>query len=180
MAYTNAIASDSFRSKIAKRYCAGMRGDAIRQVRLDNLRRLRERYTLERIAERSGTNAVYLSQIANEAMRQGGKRPRSLSDAYAAKIEQGLGLPEGWMDQPHDLDQPPNTPAPPTPDPAALLPLATPRSRSALERIVDAARDGRLTDDDMELLAQIARRIAARADTYDKIRTAAHADPPAE
>lgn len=85
-----------------------------------------------------------------------------------------------WLLTGRATAHPPATTSLPLPDPAALLPLATPRSRLALERIIDAARDGRLTDDDLELLAQIARRIAARADTYDKIRTAAHADPPAE
>lgn len=135
-----------------------MRGDSLRQIRLANLRRLRERYTLERIAERSGTNSAYLSQIANEVIQSRGKRPRAMSDAYAQKIEQGLGLPEGWMDQPHDTDQP-RAAAAPTPPACALL--ASPRARAALERIIAAARDGSLTDDDMELLARVARRMAS-------------------
>ena len=60
-----------------------------------------------------------------------------------------------WTDQP--------TPDQPHPDLAALLPLASPRSRSALERIAEAAREGRLSEADMELLGQIAARIAERA-----------------
>jgi hypothetical protein len=63
-------------------------------------------------------------------------------------------------------------------DPAAIPPLATRRCRSAPEPIFDAARDGRLTDDDIELLAQIAQRIATRTDTYAKLRNAADADRP--
>ncbi|MFD2112047.1 helix-turn-helix domain-containing protein [Thiorhodococcus fuscus] len=43
-----------------------------------------------------------------------------------------------------------------------LLEAASPRSRTALERIAQAAKDKRLTDADLELLNQIAERIAAR------------------
>jgi SOS-response transcriptional repressor LexA len=78
-----------------------MRGDALRKTRLENLRLLRGQLTLEEIARRSGTNSTYLSQIVNEVMRQGGRRPRALSDAYAAKIEDGLNLPQGAMDAPN-------------------------------------------------------------------------------
>lgn len=44
----------------------------------------------------------------------------------------------------------------------ALLPNSTPRSRTALERIAEAHRDGRLTEADLELLDHIAERIASR------------------
>lgn len=94
---------------IANSYPMRMRGDAKRELRRANLLALRERFTLEVIARRSGTSAVYLSQIANAVTRQGGKRPRSLSDDYAEKIERGLGLEPGWMDQPHGRDAPAGT-----------------------------------------------------------------------
>ncbi|MCK7579839.1 MAG: helix-turn-helix domain-containing protein [Chromatiales bacterium] len=79
-----------------------MRGEELKEIRRQNLLRLRQRHTLEQIAERTGTNSVYLSQIANRVVQKNGKSPRALSDAYAGKIEHGLGLPEGWMDQDHD------------------------------------------------------------------------------
>ncbi|MBK1699766.1 hypothetical protein CKO22_02215 [Thiococcus pfennigii] len=50
--------------------------------------------------------------------------------------------------------------APRPTDIAALLPCATPRSRQALEQIAMAAAAGRLTESDLELLNQIAERIA--------------------
>lgn len=79
-----------------------MRGKQLRDIRLANLRLLRESFTLEQIAERSGTDAVYLSQISNQVIQKGARNPRSISDGYAAKIEKGFGLPTGWMDEPHD------------------------------------------------------------------------------
>lgn len=104
------IASSSYSSKsyslvqeqIACSYPRNMRGEQLRAIRLANLRKLRETYTLEEIANRSATNATYLSQIVNEVVQARGKRPRSLSDDYAAKIEAGLGLEPGWMDRRHD------------------------------------------------------------------------------
>ncbi len=96
---------------IAVSYHLGMRVKEIKKVRLRNLQLLRERYTLEYIASKTGTNAVYLSQIANEVIRKGGKSPRSLSDDYALKIEVGLGLPPGWMDQPHTTSADEEAPA---------------------------------------------------------------------
>ena len=78
-----------------------MNRDEIKKNRLSNLWRLREKYTLEQIAAKTGTNATYLSQIANQVVQARGKKPRSLSDTYADKIEAGLGLPPGWMDKDH-------------------------------------------------------------------------------
>ncbi len=39
-----------------------------------------------------------------------------------------------------------------------LLSMATPRSKKALETIIEASEQGRLTDDDVDLLARIAAR----------------------
>lgn len=44
----------------------------------------------------------------------------------------------------------------------ALAALATPRSQQALDYITQAAREGRLTEDDLLMLEQIAQRIAAQ------------------
>lgn len=46
-----------------------------------------------------------------------------------------------------------------------LLALATPRSRTVLERIANAAREGRLTDGDLILLDQIAARLEGAEST---------------
>lgn len=43
-----------------------------------------------------------------------------------------------------------------------LAPLATPRSQEALDHITQAAREGRLKEEDLLLLEQIANRIAAQ------------------
>jgi hypothetical protein len=48
------------------------------------------------------------------------------------------------------------------PDLSALMSRATPSSRAALERIARAADAGRLSEADIDLLAQIARRIEGR------------------
>lgn len=88
----------------ANSYYQCMRGDELKEIRRQNLLLLRQRYTLEQIAERTGTNPTYLSQIANRVIQKNGKNPRSLSDPYAEKIEVGMGLPEGWMDQDHSPD----------------------------------------------------------------------------
>lgn len=105
---------------VATSYYAVMRGDELKETRRENLLWLRERHTWESIAERSGTNPAYLSQIANRVIQKRGKTPRSLSDDYAAKIERGMGLPEGWMDQPRSASS--ELPA----APPALLQLPAP------------------------------------------------------
>lgn len=150
--------------EVANSYARRMRGEEKRQVRLRNLRALSKTLKLVEIAERSGTSEKYLSQILNEVVQQRGKTPRALSDNYAAKIEAGLGLEPGWFDVPHD-DSPQTRPeelTPTAPDISALLSIATPRSRSALEQIAQASREGRLSDDDLELLQQIAARLARK------------------
>ena len=42
----------------------------------------------------------------------------------------------------------------------AILPMATERSTKSLERIIQLAKAGRLTEEDMEELARIAERFA--------------------
>lgn len=84
---------------VADSYHHRMRGEELKEIRRQNLLRLRQQHTLEEIAERTGTNSAYLSQIANRVIQKNGRSPRALSDAYAGKIERGLGLPENWMDQ---------------------------------------------------------------------------------
>lgn len=99
-----------------------MRSEELRAVRLANLRLLRRKYTLVEIAQKTGTNSDYLSQIENEVIQSKGKTPRKMSDNYAEKIEHGLGLPHRWMDQPHGDDESAAT----TAAPLALPPLTAP------------------------------------------------------
>ena len=68
--------------------------------------------TLARLANTSGS---YLSQIRNQIKTPKGT-PRGVGDSLAAKLEQAMGKPDGWMDEPHsripDVAQPaPRKPA---------------------------------------------------------------------
>ncbi len=45
----------------------------------------------------------YISQILHATPNQSG-RPRSMGDDVARRIEESLGLPDGWMDQLHSAD----------------------------------------------------------------------------
>ncbi|MCU7839748.1 MAG: hypothetical protein KZQ94_10280 [Candidatus Thiodiazotropha sp. (ex Troendleina suluensis)] len=74
------------------------RGDEKNELRRQKLLQLHGHYSWEEIARRTGTDHQYLSQIANKVVQKGGKTPRSLSDNYVEKIENGLSLPNGWMD----------------------------------------------------------------------------------
>lgn len=100
-----------------------MRGAELKEIRRQNLVRLRKASSWENIAELSGTNASYLSQIANRVIQKGGKTPRSMSDDYAGKIERGLGLAPGWMDQPHEDGEAPEVNVSPAPRVRGQVPL---------------------------------------------------------
>lgn len=142
----------------ANSYRHGMRGDDLKEVRRRNLKRLHSKTSWEEIANLSGTDPQYLSQIASAVVQQKGKSPRSLSDGYAEKIEHGLGLPQGWMDEDHESADG-TAPAVAESKLQYLIGLASPRSRSQLERIAEAAADGRLSDADVALLETIAKRL---------------------
>lgn len=96
---------------------------------------------------------------------------RPIGEKLARTIESKLRLKPGWLDSAStDLDpsgQPyiPGSDSPPAnvpPEFSALLSKATPRSYKQLMQIAEAAADGRLTDADINLLTQIANRIAAK------------------
>lgn len=57
---------------------------------------------------------------------------------------------------------------------AWLADIATPRSREVLARIANAARSGRLTDDDLNLLDQIAARFEARSPAQGSAAQGSH------
>lgn len=72
------------------------------QVRLNNLEILiAETGSAARVAQLAGTSESYLSQVRRKMPTQKGT-PRGLGDELAARLEQGLGKPPGWMDEPHD------------------------------------------------------------------------------
>lgn len=96
---------------------------------------------------------------------------RNIGEKLAREIESKLRLKQGWLDSDSadfNLSGQPYTPSsdnPPAkvpPEFSALLSKATPRSYKQLMQIAEAAADGRLTDADINLLTQIANRIAAK------------------
>lgn len=68
---------------------------------------LRRRYktlaALNRLLDRDVRDST-LSQIVNRAPQSESGTPRQMGSRLARDIEQRLGLPVGWMDQPHDND----------------------------------------------------------------------------
>jgi len=73
------------------------------QVRLNNLEILiAEAGSATKVAQLAGTSESYLSQVRRKMLTQSGT-PRGLGNELAAKLEKGLGKPEGWMDEPHEV-----------------------------------------------------------------------------
>lgn len=71
------------------------------QLRLDNLERLvAEAGSAVALARLAHTSDSYLSQIRNQLTTAKGT-PRGVGDGLAAKLEQAMGKPNGWMDEPH-------------------------------------------------------------------------------
>lgn len=74
----------------------------IDQIYRDNLRLLvKEIGTQEALAEAIDKAPAQLSQWINGSKDSKTGKPRALSRATARDIENKLGKPEGWMDQPH-------------------------------------------------------------------------------
>lgn len=74
-----------------------------KELRLANLRALVAEFeTIESVAQRAETNAVYLSQILNGVKSSTGSA-RGVGDKLARKLEAGCGKEVGWMDRPHDV-----------------------------------------------------------------------------
>lgn len=158
---------------IAVGYC--LRMPTIDDIRHANLLKLIvERGGQRALAETIGKAPAQISQWVTKAPNQRGTA-RAISSASARAIEKALGLPSAWMDQPQSPDSITapmdaferihgNTPASPAASPGAmaadLIPMATPKTRGALEAIVQAAREGTLTEADLLLLESIARRLA--------------------
>jgi SOS-response transcriptional repressor LexA len=72
------------------------------RVRLNNLEILiAEAGSAAKVAQLAGTSESYLSQVRRQMRSQNGT-PRGLGNELAAKLEKGLGKPDGWMDEPHE------------------------------------------------------------------------------
>ncbi len=70
-------------------------------VRLQNLEILiAEAGSAAELARRAGTNSSYLSQVRRQMLTPNGT-PRGVGDDLAAKLECGMGKPDGWMDDIH-------------------------------------------------------------------------------
>ena len=90
---------------------------------------------------------------------------REIGEKFARHVERCLGLPRFWLDREQERDEREERAHAALAGNAdiereiqELLPAATPRSRGALRRIAQAASEGRLTEEDLELLEKIAER----------------------
>lgn len=79
----------------------------IAEIRLDNLDLLIAEFgTQDRVAEKSGTSPVYLSQIKNKTPDAKTGKLRQMGDPTARKLESGCGKEIGWMDNTHSPAKP--------------------------------------------------------------------------
>lgn len=75
-------------------------GKTVYDIRRERLRQLYELHkSYAAIASLAGTSAAYLNQIANGHVDSKTKRPRTMGDELARKLEVACGKPSGWMDQ---------------------------------------------------------------------------------
>lgn len=73
----------------------------IKENRYENLLLLLEEAgSMPRLEERTGISANYLRQIKNKNAIQNGK-PKGIGDKIAAKLEDGMNKPRGWLDKAH-------------------------------------------------------------------------------
>lgn len=61
---------------------------------------IEEAGSVPRLEEKTGVTANYLRQIKNKNAIQNGK-PKGIGDKIAAKLEDGMNKPRGWLDQIH-------------------------------------------------------------------------------
>nr|MCH9698580.1 S24 family peptidase [Gammaproteobacteria bacterium] len=81
----------------------------LQRYRLENLERLIiEAGSAEKLAKLADTNSSYLSQVRRQRNTESGT-PRGIGDVLAVKLETGMGKPLGWMDEPHEPQNQPNT-----------------------------------------------------------------------
>lgn len=74
----------------------------IADIRRDNLALLAEEVgTMDAVADKAETNAVYLSQVMTQTPDVKTGRPRALGTKLARRLEVAFAKPVGWMDQPN-------------------------------------------------------------------------------
>jgi SOS-response transcriptional repressor LexA len=72
------------------------------QVRLQNLEILiAEAGSGLNLARKAETSGSYLSQVRRQLPTAKGT-PRNVGDELASKLEQAMGKPDGWLDEPHE------------------------------------------------------------------------------
>lgn len=139
------------------------------EIRKANLIRLIGSRRKGACAEKWEMAPAHLSQVLSN------KTAKNLGEDVARRIEQKEGLAHGWLDTLQG-EQPTERPVVASEKElvegvgeqaatyqqaqraAAMMDFATPRTRSVLERINQAALAGRLNDADLDLLDQIAAR----------------------
>ncbi|MFT0140748.1 hypothetical protein ACEK07_45985 [Alcanivoracaceae bacterium MT1] len=136
-----------------------MKDSDIQKRRVAALKALVDKYDSKaEFARRYGLEPSYISQLL------GGHR--GFGEKSARNIESKVGLPEGFFDREEGAEGRAKEGAAKewtTLD--ALNKLkgrVTPRSRTAIDRIERAAREGRLSEDDLVLLEGIAARFEER------------------
>lgn len=73
-------------------------------IRLNNLEILiAEAGSATRLAQLASTSESYISQVRRK-MRTAKGTPRGIGDELSARLERGMGKPQGWMDEPHELE----------------------------------------------------------------------------
>ena len=73
-------------------------------IRLNNLEILiAEAGSATKLAQRAGTSESYISQVRRK-MRTAKGTPRGIGDELSSRLEQGMDKPQGWMDEPHDVE----------------------------------------------------------------------------
>ena len=108
-----------------------------------------------KLAQRAGTSESYISQVRRK-MRTAKGTPRGIGDELSARLEQGMGKPQGWMDEPHELE---------------TRVFSTPRTVQVSDRVTMSGNTALSirshTHDDLSL-GQNAADIVASAESADK------------
>lgn len=154
------------------------------EIRKTNLIRLIGSRRKGACAEKWEMAPAHLSQVLSN------KTAKNLGEDVARRIEQKEGLPHGWLDalQTEEIAEMaeavrPRAAADSASEEAgryqadraqALMGFATPRTRSVLERINQAALSGRLSDADLDLLDQIAARFEGSEGTQPASTQGSH------
>jgi len=123
----------------------------IRTLRIDALRQVIGTLSQKEFADLHDLDASYLSQILNGH--------RVLGEKAALNLEQKIGLVAGTLVHPASFSKPS---ACATPASDVLLDAADPKALAVLRKLTQAVARGKLSGDDMELLAGLADLIQKR------------------